>query len=139
MNSADLARLRELAAAATPGPWLIDGLGVAQDLPPYDVVVGMETRGHAYLSYEALVLAKSDASFIAAASPDVVVALCDRLAAAEAAIARVRAECEKYDAEAMTLADRTNVATWQAVARRFRRALDLVAAVPDPAPGDDKP
>ena len=71
----DLAALAKLASEATPGPWIVtetayDGspeVGTAEDEH------GVLCRGHAYDDYGTI--ETRDVSYIAAASPDVVLAL----------------------------------------------------------------
>lgn len=65
----DIAAAKALSAAATPGPWESDGdydrAEVCQTMEPFVTIVGTETEGRAYMSYERLVLSAADAKFIA--------------------------------------------------------------------------
>jgi hypothetical protein len=67
----DLDKAQALADAATPGPWATDGdydrAEVSQTVEPYATIVGTETTGRTYLSYEQLVLTAADSAFIAQA------------------------------------------------------------------------
>lgn len=89
--------LREAANNATPGPWAAGGFDWRD---PFDArtVVGdggastvLDTAGY-WRDFE-------NAAYVAAASPDVVLVLLDRLEAAEGAVARVRTVCAEWDAE----------------------------------------
>ena len=67
--SIDLKAIEALIAAATPGPWESDGdydrAEVCQTAEPFATIVGTETEGRAYMSYERLVLSAADSAFIA--------------------------------------------------------------------------
>ena len=67
----DLDAAQALADAATPGPWESDGdydrAEVCQTAEPFATIVGTETEGRAYMSYERLVLSAADSAFIAQA------------------------------------------------------------------------
>lgn len=67
----DLDAAQALADAATPGPWESDGdydrAEVCQTVEPFVTIVGTETEGRAYMSYERLVLSAADSAFIAQA------------------------------------------------------------------------
>lgn len=67
----DLDAAQALADAATPGPWDTDGdydrAEVCQTVEPFQTIVGTETTGRAYMSYEQLVLTAADSAFIAQA------------------------------------------------------------------------
>jgi hypothetical protein len=67
----DLDAAQALADAATPGPWATDGdydrAEVSQTVEPFATIVGTETTGPTYLSYEQLVLTAADSAFIAQA------------------------------------------------------------------------
>jgi uncharacterized protein YciI len=73
-----VAALRKVAEAATPGPWVAEDGEVWRPSPIADLAVA-----------EAELV--RNAAYIAAASPDVVLGLLDRLDAAEAKVARVEA------------------------------------------------
>ena len=102
----DLAELRRLAEAATPGPWEADGLEVCQhwSLPePWRAVVNAEiTCGpYCYGGSARPIERDEDAAFIAAANPSVVLALLDAAAerdALAAKVERVRALPAKHPA-----------------------------------------
>ena len=90
----DLAELRRLAEAATPGPWEADGLEVCQhwSLPePWRAVVNAEiTCGpYCYGGSARPIERDEDAAFIAAANPSVVLALLDAAAERDALAAKV--------------------------------------------------
>lgn len=87
MTDIDTAALRMAAEGATPGPWEAEHRG-------FDVY---ETHSqHGDVVAEAG-LSPRDAAYIAAASPDVVLALLDRLKAAEAKLAAVEALADEWD------------------------------------------
>ena len=75
--------LRALAEAATPGPW------VAWIIPGCSVV---RTAQEPYVTCST----DADLAFIAAANPTAVLALLDRLEAAEGALERVRALADEW-------------------------------------------
>jgi hypothetical protein len=75
----DTKRLRELAEAATPGPWKWSATEGS------DASFKITTSDHTLLG-------RDDARFIAAANPQAVIALLDQLAAANAEIERLREE-----------------------------------------------
>lgn len=84
----DIAELRKVAEAATPGPWkthAIDDTSIVS-ADGEDVATTCDTsiveRSGAY-NYERM---EADAAYIAAASPDVILGLLDRLEAAERAL-----------------------------------------------------
>jgi hypothetical protein len=82
--------LRAVARAATPGPWMREGFGVTfhvkQRRPGMSYVVAKgQTR--------------ADAAFIAEANPVTVLALLDRLAAAEAQVAAGLALVNEWSAD----------------------------------------
>jgi hypothetical protein len=73
----DTAELRKLAEAATPGPWVCDGDNVYHerlDEPGRHLA-------NAYVSYRQDAVIEANAAYIAAVSPDVLLALLDRLEA----------------------------------------------------------
>lgn len=87
MTDIDVSKLREVAEAATPGPWGIshDGEGVLygyEDAHGDDV---FEVRAERQCNEHAAVDGRADAAYLAAVSPDVTLALLDRLERAEAA------------------------------------------------------
>jgi hypothetical protein len=90
----DYAELERLAREATPGPWVLDG--------GYVRVLGVIQVGCAK---------EADAAYIAAASPDVILAL----------LAERRALRKLYDA-ARAL---NNVASWSALGRPETQAFQL--------------
>lgn len=100
MTALDLARLREVAEPATPGPWRLRDAGIhAADgivLAPGPMLPGStmgsiegENFGH-------------DLRFILACNPSTVLALLDRLAAAEATVDRVAALADAWAAQGAT-------------------------------------
>lgn len=74
----DLTELRRVAEAATPGPWMVVGLNEEDDTV---VTVDDDPICHAY---------PDDSRYIAAADPQTVLALIERLERAEEAMHRVR-------------------------------------------------
>ncbi len=83
------ADLRRLAAAATPGPWLLTN----DDDYGADIISAHPDHTYVAVDHEGLlpcVRSAADAAYIAAASPDVVTALLDRVDALEGAIERER-------------------------------------------------
>jgi hypothetical protein len=79
MDEHDRARLRQLAEAATPGPWYYDG----RDIFTTQTRVDSIASGHRLVIplpetwHESQAVNKADATYIAAVSPDVVLALLD--------------------------------------------------------------
>jgi len=77
LSQQDLDRLRELAEAATPGPWFYDG----RDIFTVHTRVDSVASGHRLVIplpetwHESQSVNKADAEYIAAVSPDVVLAL----------------------------------------------------------------
>ena len=85
----DLAELRRLAEAATPGPWRTEYLmGAGNDLLTA-IIAGRATPDD--LRVIGSTLAERDGKFVAAASPAVVLALLDERDALAAKVERVRA------------------------------------------------
>jgi hypothetical protein len=81
MNDADLKRLRELAEAATPGPWM--AINHQKHLGDHNVEQAwwsVDSKGGRIADIERHKAA--NAAFIAAANPQTVIALLDDLAAA---------------------------------------------------------
>lgn len=111
----DLAELRRLAEAATPGPWEADGLEVCQhwSLPePWRAVVNAEiTCGpYCYGGSARPIERDEDAAFIAAANPSVVLALLDAAAERDALAAKVeRLTGELVDAGYRQAEDRAEI------------------------------
>ena len=93
----DLAELRRLAEAATPGPWRTEYLmGAGNDLLTA-IVAGRATPDD--LRVIGSTLAERDGKFIAAANPSVVLALLDAAAerdALAAKVERVRALADEW-------------------------------------------
>ena len=121
----DLAELRRLAEAATPGPWeafgAVDGrrgerwLGVTTDMR----AIESARAGDVFAAQDCT---RQDALFIAAANPAAVLALLDERDALAAKVARVRAWHRAgsiYDEGDCDAPDR---ATHFDVARRWERA-----------------
>ncbi len=79
MADINIADLRAKAEAATPGPWSVAGCTIAHTLERNSCCYQVRTLGGTKIDR------KIDKEFIAAANPAVVLALLDRLAAAEAA------------------------------------------------------
>lgn len=84
----DLDVLERLAREATPGPWWAAGAWFDDDGSPMPMV-GHGSTGADWVAKTAR-RDGSDAAYIAAASPDVVLALVERVRAAEGALASVR-------------------------------------------------
>lgn len=84
----DLKKLRELAEAATPGPWEVSGTG-QQVLKEADVTYGnqriCETNSMAS-HYPGKTSCWKNIAFIAAANPETVIALIDRIEKLEEAL-----------------------------------------------------
>lgn len=107
-------RLRELAQEATPGPWLHDEAGYRAPDWPEDMHYRRVVRGepHPVSGWRECVVSthgavdetagarrnEVTAAYIAAASPDVVLGLLDRLAAVEAERDRLAAAVERVEA-----------------------------------------
>ena len=97
----DINKLRRLAQAATPGPWIAAGPSFGESLPKYlnEVVVdreGDEDDGYSICNTPIGLELSSDMAFIAAANPATLTELLDRLEAAE----RERDECNRRRLEA---------------------------------------
>ena len=88
----DLKRLRELAVAATPGPWEVSGTG-QQVLKPSDSPLGniriCESNSLADW-YQGKTSCWANIAFIAAANPQAVIGMINRLDEAECAIRDLR-------------------------------------------------
>ena len=111
----DLAELRRLAEAATPGPWRTEYLmGAGNDLLTA-IIAGRATPDD--LRVIGSTLAERDGKFVAAASPAVVLALLAERDALAAKLGAVRALAEHY-------AGLTNVDAGSAILR----ALDFTEA-----------
>jgi hypothetical protein len=91
MTDEEITRLRTLAQAATPGPWQWDGnvcdYDESNEAPwlvtdAYATGIYKHLRGGVILKGGIKCLNEADAAYIAAASPDVVLALLDRQRAA---------------------------------------------------------
>lgn len=80
MSDLDLGALKALAEKATPGPWVVTGGD--------NNLYGVDAQDD-YVTLSDSTLPVSDAEFIAAANPEVVLALIERVQAAEAVIAEV--------------------------------------------------
>ena len=109
-----LEQLRALAMAATPGPWIS-----GHDPSHYGAPEVTDGKTFAYYVPD-----KNDAAFIAAASPDVVLALLDRLATVEGACRELAWTAEKL---AGWLNDETGRDAWPGVFERieyFRKVAD---------------
>ena len=98
-------RLRELALEATPGPWHVcDSPEWHEDALPDQVICAEEHVAVALLADEwyededGEPASADDAAYIAAASPDVLLGLLDRLAAVEAERDRLAAAVERVEA-----------------------------------------
>ena len=100
-----LAELRRLAEAATPGPWVSGdpgfGPGNAQCIVSIsDRAMGQDIQG------PTLRPAQFDVEYIAAANPDVVLALHDAAAERDALAAKVEAVREWIDRRGVDVSDR---------------------------------
>lgn len=62
----EIAELRRLHEEATPAPWENDGSEIIQVEKPWGTIIGQETRGAAYMTYEALVFKATDRALVAA-------------------------------------------------------------------------
>jgi hypothetical protein len=98
--------LRVLAEAATPGPWKADVFNVCDRVspPPTGPIWGSHVWIGPYSHYipseheqigERLSAPTPDAAYIAAVSPDVILALLDRCEKAEAALKSCTTICDK--------------------------------------------
>jgi hypothetical protein len=92
MTDDDIKRLRDIAQAATPGPWQWDGNVCDYDesnespwlvTDAYAAGIYKHLNGGAILKGSIKCLNEADAAYIAAASPAALLGLLDRLAAAE--------------------------------------------------------
>ena len=83
MTNPNLAEIRARAEAATPEPWEIIGGG--EYVTGVGLIIGRECDGG---------VTSEDAAHIAGMDPTTVLALLDRLEAAEAAVERVRGDLE---------------------------------------------
>lgn len=119
----DIERLREIAAKATPGPWR-KSLFEGDDGTPHIGDFGWTVYGCPAGETEDSEQGRADADYIAEADPSTVLALLDRLEAAEAAVERVRALADECDRRTTREPDRV-LTFW---ARRLRAALDADAA-----------
>ena len=121
----DLAELRRLAEAATPGPWeafgAVDGrrgerwLGVTTDMR----AIESARAGDVFAAQDCT---RQDALFIAAANPAAVLALLDERDALAAKVARVRALHRAVSIYDECDCDAPDPATHFDVARRWERA-----------------
>ncbi|MBV6758398.1 hypothetical protein [Rhodococcus opacus] len=104
----DLDAAQALADAATPGPWESDGdydrAEVCQTVEPFVTIVGTETEGRAYMSYERLVLSAADSAFIAQART-LVPALIAELRETRAERDGYKARGRVYEGKVQTLRD----------------------------------
>lgn len=94
----DLDELERLALAATPGPWHADKYGIAGDEDFTTPVVSWDYAWCECADEEA------NKPYIAAASPDVLLALIARVRAAEAERDRLRAELDDVESNEITRA-----------------------------------
>ena len=99
----DVAELRRLAEAATPGPWEADGLEGTLD----SLSTGRRVA-------EVTMWPEVDAVFIAAASPDVVLSLLDRLTHMTEVRDNARAEVERLTAQIEAAIDAAHLDRQQA-------------------------
>ena len=83
---ANLSTLTALAQAATPGPWECSGDSRerSSNYPTYEITT--EANAHSGSHRQMLVRRREDAAFIAACSPDVILALVARVNELEAAL-----------------------------------------------------
>lgn len=85
--------MQQLALAATPGPWKWrddhGSVSLDRDVPDHERKLGDHVAFAAACGYEnsSVIVEDADASYIAAASPDVMLALIERLRRAEEALA----------------------------------------------------
>lgn len=93
MADQDLTQLREVAEAATPGPWVTAGRTAVESV--HDCSPQHDCRGIAATSgmsrHPVRPAEEADATHIATFDPPTVLALLDRLEAAEATVRRVKA------------------------------------------------
>ena len=85
----DINELRRLTQAATPGPWMIDYVGVGFEVAAGESVIAQSQQIRGDMRHKAR---KANAAFIAAANPAVMIELLDRLEAAEKERDELRAE-----------------------------------------------
>lgn len=88
MSDLDLTELRRLASEVTAGPWRVAHEGHRL------VVVDEENSVVARVAPD--MIGPTDAAYVAAVSPDVVLALLERLRVSEEAVARVEALVHKW-------------------------------------------
>lgn len=130
----DLARLRKVAEAATPGPWEVYDRGIGYEVHDAN---GCELNGGMRETFT-----EADANHIATFDPPTVLALLSRLEAAEQELARIRPlfdnlsreypkECNKRVAAEKVVARVREVATgdpteygWSEAMLAVLRALD---------------
>lgn len=140
----DLNELRRLAKAATPGPWMIDYVGVGFEVAAGESVIAQSQQVQGDRHHKAR---KANATFIAAANPAAITELLDRLEAAEsdgleqarlngmggereaALLARLEAaekERDKLRAEAIYWKEQKEpgAAGWRAIAWRLRAKIE---------------
>ena len=94
----DTNELRRLTQEATPGPWMIDYVGVGFEVAAGESVIAQSQQIQGDMRHKAR---KANAAFIAAANPAAISELLDRLEAAEK---------ERDAAELMSLALRAKIA-----------------------------
>jgi len=88
----DIEELRRLAQMATPGPWMIDYVGVGFEVAAGESVIAQSQQIQGDMCHKTR---KANAAFIAAANPAAISELIDRLE---------EAEKERDAAELMSLA-----------------------------------
>lgn len=86
MTDIDTARLRELAEAATPGPWEWEGDGLWRHQSPTDYAA-IVTADYAPDTGPTVECSDANGAYIAAANPQTVLALLDRIAELERTVA----------------------------------------------------
>ena len=90
----DINELRQSAQAATPGPWMIDYVGVGFEVAAGESVIAQSQQVQGDMRHKAR---KANAAFIAAANPATVLELLDNLKEAEKERDELRAKIEAME------------------------------------------
>ena len=120
MSTVDVAALREAAEGATPGPWIAD---IRTDGRAWIDMPGIDNHALSLHGFGA------DAAYIAAANPTTILALIERLEAAEGAVERCRALADEWESLLGGYIDPSEHST--GYARATRRHAERLRAAPD--------